>query len=162
MDSQYRPWGRTKAVVGQGRFEDFPFRPFSAHGQRACVRPVSDLGKSSRARNAGDSSPPARDDFPLAPEKGGNGLTPTSRRFQTLPLSARPVGGHPATGRAYSLIPLRDYVDSNLPEGWGLLAGDSANLPEGRSPLAGDSSRHHRLQAGSAKSRESPLESELV
>jgi hypothetical protein len=92
---QYRPWGRTKAVLGYGRFADFPSRPFSAHGQRACVRPVSDLGKSSRARNAGDSSPPARDGFPLAAEKGGNGLTPTSRRFQTLPLSARPVGGLP-------------------------------------------------------------------
>ena len=31
---------------------------------------------------------------------------------------------------------------------------------KGRSPLAGDSARSHRLQAGSSKSRESPLESE--
>jgi hypothetical protein len=89
---QYRPWGRTKAVLGHGRFEDFPFRPFSAHGQRACARPVGDLGKSSRARNSGDSAPPARDGFPLAAEKGGNGLTPTSRRFQTLPFVGPPGG----------------------------------------------------------------------
>ena len=56
MDGQLRPWGRTKTVVGYRRFQTLPSRPFSAHGQRACARPVIDLRKSSRARNSGGSA----------------------------------------------------------------------------------------------------------
>ena len=46
--------------------------------------------------------PPARDDVTFAAEKGGHGLSP-----------------------------IRDHIETNLPEGRSPLAGDAANLPEG-------------------------------
>ena len=60
---------------------------------------------------------------------------------------------------SFRIIPIRDHVETHLPEGghppegWSLLAGDSANLSEWWSQLAGDSARSHRPQAGSYKSR---------
>jgi hypothetical protein len=65
-------------------------------------------------------------------------------------IIATPVAPMSSAGSAPGasvVIPLRDPVETDL--------------PEGRSPLAGDSRRNHRPQAGSCKSRESHLESDL-